>query len=109
MIPNRTAHKALDPPSQIASYFFYLVDQVLCSLKNRFEQFKIYEAVVGFLFDLKKCSDESLKAGCVNLQEFLKHNEIFDIYGRDLLIELKVLKERLVKEVNKPIKVLNHL
>ncbi|KAL7228070.1 hypothetical protein ACSBR1_022861 [Camellia fascicularis] len=90
-------------------YFLYFVDQALCSLKNRFEQFKVYEANFGFLFDLKKCSDESLKAGCVNFEEFLKHGEIFDIDGRDLLMELKVLKERLPKEVNKPIEVLNHL
>ncbi|KAL7186434.1 hypothetical protein ACSBR2_028222 [Camellia fascicularis] len=53
--------------------------------------------------------DESLKAGCVNLEEFLKHGEISDIDGRDLLMELKVLKERLPKKVNKPIEVLNHL
>lgn len=44
-------------------YFLYFVDQALCSLKNRFEQFKVYEANFGFLFDLKKCSDESLKTG----------------------------------------------
>ncbi|XP_028107727.1 uncharacterized protein LOC114306646 [Camellia sinensis] len=90
-------------------YFFYIVDQALCSLKNRFEQFKVYETSFGFLFDLKRCSDESLKAKCVNLEEFLKHGKIFDIDGRDLLMELKVLKERLSKKVNKPIEVLNHL
>ncbi|KAL7264548.1 hypothetical protein ACSBR1_002494 [Camellia fascicularis] len=54
-------------------------------------------------------SNESLKARFVNLEEFLKYGEIFDIDGRDLLIELKVLKERLSKEVNKLIEVLNHL
>ncbi|XP_028070679.1 uncharacterized protein LOC114273117 [Camellia sinensis] len=90
-------------------YFLYFVDQAPCSLKNRFKQFKVYEANFGFLFDLKNCSDESLKAGCVNLEEFLKHGEISDIDGRDLLMELKVLKESLPKEVNKPIEMLNHL
>ncbi|XP_028116632.1 uncharacterized protein LOC114314351 [Camellia sinensis] len=79
------------------------------NLMRMFEQFKVYEENFGFLFDLKKCSDESLKAGCVNLEEFLKHGDISDIDGRDLLMELKVMKERLPKEVNKPIEVLNHL
>ncbi|XP_028106481.1 uncharacterized protein LOC114305571 [Camellia sinensis] len=55
----------------------------------------------------KKQFDENV--GCVNLEEFLKHGEISDIDGRDLLMEPKVLKERLPKEVNKPIEVLNHL
>ncbi|KAL7235102.1 hypothetical protein ACSBR1_018565 [Camellia fascicularis] len=62
-------------------YFLYFVDQALCSLKNRFEQFKVYEANFSFLFDLKKCSDESLKAECVNLEAFLKHGAISDIDG----------------------------
>ncbi|KAL7164885.1 hypothetical protein ACSBR2_040724 [Camellia fascicularis] len=63
------------------SYFFYFVDQALCSFKNRFEQFKEYKTNFDFLFDLKKCSDESLNAGYVNLEEFLKHGEISDIDG----------------------------
>ena len=50
-----------------------------------------------------------LKKGCANLEQFLKHSGISDIDGRDLLMELKVLKDRLPREVNKPIKVLNHL
>ncbi|KAL7219327.1 hypothetical protein ACSBR2_012407 [Camellia fascicularis] len=79
------------------------------SLKNKFEQFQVYEANFGFLFDLKKCNDESLKAGCVNIEEFLKHDEISDIDRRHLLMKLKVLNERLPKEVNKPIEVFNHL
>jgi hypothetical protein len=36
------------------NYFIYIVDQALSSLKNRFEQFQIYENIFGFLFDVKK-------------------------------------------------------
>ena len=36
------------------NYFIYIVDQALSSLKNRFEQFQIYENIFGFLFDVRK-------------------------------------------------------
>ncbi|KAL7252103.1 hypothetical protein ACSBR1_013869 [Camellia fascicularis] len=62
-------------------YFLYFVDQALQSLKSRFEQFKVYETNFAFLFDLKKCRDESLKAGCMNLEEFLNYGDISDIDG----------------------------
>ena len=35
-------------------YFLYIVDQVISSLKTRFEQFQMYENMFGFLFDFKK-------------------------------------------------------
>ncbi|KAI8523433.1 hypothetical protein RHMOL_Rhmol13G0073200 [Rhododendron molle] len=42
-------------------YFLLIVDQALGSFRNRFEQFKVYKTNFGFLFNLKKSSDESLK------------------------------------------------
>ncbi|XP_058222957.1 uncharacterized protein LOC131332676 [Rhododendron vialii] len=77
------------------NYFLYIVDKDLSSLKNRFEQFKVYEANFGFLFNLKKTSDEFVKTCYID--------------GKELSLELKVLKDGLPKEVNKPIEVLNHL
>ena len=35
-------------------YFLYIVDQALSSLQSRFDQFKIYENIFGFLFSIKK-------------------------------------------------------
>lgn len=36
------------------NYFLPIVDMVISSLDNRFEQLKKFERVFGFLFDLKK-------------------------------------------------------
>ena len=84
------------------NYFLYIVDQASSSLKNRFEQFKVYEKNFGFLFDLKKSNDECLMKSSANLEECLKHAGISDIDGRDLWMELKVLRDILPEEVNKP-------
>jgi hypothetical protein len=35
-------------------YFLYIVDQAFSSIQSRFEQFKIYENIFGFLFNFKK-------------------------------------------------------
>jgi len=34
-------------------YFLYIVDKTIITLQNRFEQFKIYEYIFGFLFSIK--------------------------------------------------------
>ncbi|XP_028116344.1 uncharacterized protein LOC114314100 [Camellia sinensis] len=94
------------------NYFMYIIDQALSSLKSRFEQFQVYEENFGFLFDLKKLSStnkECLKTYCVNLEDFLKHDELSDIDGRDLFSELNVLKEVLPEGIKMPIEVLNYL
>ncbi|XP_028064728.1 uncharacterized protein LOC114267856 [Camellia sinensis] len=94
------------------NYFMYIIDQALSSLKSRFEQFQVYEENFGFLFDLKKLSStnmDCLKTYCVNLEDFLKHDELSDIDGRDLFSELNVLKEVLPEGIKRPIEVLNYL
>ena len=94
------------------NYFLYVVDQALSSMKSRFEQFEEYEKKFGFLFDLgksKSSSNECLMKSCVNLEEILKHGGGSDIDGRDLFMELEVLREVLPEEVKKPIEVLNYL
>jgi len=35
-------------------YLLYIIDQTITALRNRFEQFKIYEDIFGFLFNIKK-------------------------------------------------------
>ena len=68
-------------------YFIFMVDQIICSLRNRFEQFQEYANIFGFLFNLKnlKSLDENdLKYQSLNLENILKYNEISDIDGCDL-------------------------
>ena len=51
-------------------YFSSMVDQVISSLKTRFEQFQMYENVFGFLFDFKKLKsldEDVLKRYSLNL------------------------------------------
>ncbi|KAH7671986.1 HAT C-terminal dimerization domain-containing protein [Dioscorea alata] len=80
--------------------------------QSRFEQFKIYEDVFGFLHDLQKLKildDNQLKVCCLNLEGFLKQDTSFDIDGLDLFSELKVLKEVFQKETQSPLYVLNFI
>ena len=56
-------------------YFLYIVDQALVSLKTRFEQYKEYEKVFGFLFTSSKLNsfdDNTLKSHCSHLEVALK-------------------------------------
>ena len=43
------------------------------------------------------------------LKEFLKHDRVSDIYGRDLFSKLIVLQDVLPKETRQPIEVVNFL
>ena len=66
-----------------------------CSLDKRFEQYKLYEIIFGFLFDsfkLKMNDDESLKSCCNFLENSLKIEDLIDIDGDELFLELKFLK-----------------
>jgi hypothetical protein len=81
-------------------------------LKNRFEQFQIYENIFGFLFDVKKLTSldyDNLKKYCVNLEGFLKHDNFSDLDGIDLFSELKVLQKILPKEKKIAIDILNFI
>ncbi|XP_026416069.1 zinc finger MYM-type protein 1-like [Papaver somniferum] len=93
-------------------YFLYIVDCALRSFKNRFQQFKEFENIYGFLFDLEKLksmSDDSLLASCTKLEDFLSCGTLSDIDGRDLYTELKIMKRTLPDDVKKPIEVLHYL
>ncbi|XP_028121102.1 zinc finger MYM-type protein 1-like [Camellia sinensis] len=58
---------------------------------------------------LNSTNDECLETYCANLEEFLKHDGLIDVDGRDLFSELKVFKKVLPKEINRPIEVMNYL
>jgi hypothetical protein len=89
-----------------------MVDQIICSLKNRFEQFQEYANLFGFLFNLKnlKSLDENdLKYQFLNLENVLKYNGISDIDGCDLFSELKVLREIFPNKSGSSIEILDYI
>ena len=68
-------------------YFIIIVDITLGELKSRFEQLHCFESIFGFLFDAAKLTsfhDDELKSFCVNLENALKHGDIFDVDAKDL-------------------------
>ncbi|XP_062118646.1 uncharacterized protein LOC133832299 [Humulus lupulus] len=76
-------------------YFLFMIDQIICSLRNRFEQFQVYAKNFGLLFNLKKLkalNEDALKYHSLNLENVLKYNRFYDIDGLDLFSELKVLR-----------------
>ncbi|KAL5166612.1 Zinc finger MYM-type protein 1 [Glycine soja] len=98
--------------SFIIDYFLYIVYKAITTLQSRFEQFKIYEDIFGFLFSVKKlklldCT--LLKEKCLNLEKSLKHDNLLDVDGLDLFSELNILKEIIGLENDKPIYILNYI
>ena len=65
----------------------HIIDPIITTLRNRFEQFKIYEDKFGFLFSIKKLQSlggNNLKEYCFNLECSLKYNNHSNINGLDL-------------------------
>ena len=57
---------------------------------------------------MQSIDDESLNTYCFNLEDYLKHDS-YDVDGRDLFSELKVLRTILPKGTKEPIEVLKHM
>ncbi|KAM1723629.1 hypothetical protein ACFX13_022258 [Malus domestica] len=98
--------------SFMVHYFLYIIDQAIGSLKRRFEEYQAYDDIFGFLFTserLNSMDNNKLKDSCDRLQNFLKKDELFDVDGDALLVELKLLRERLPKEIKTSIDILNYL
>ncbi|XP_058726408.1 uncharacterized protein LOC131597749 [Vicia villosa] len=94
------------------NYFLYLVDQAVVSLNKRFEQYQQYESVFGFLFtsqNLKSLDDATLESCCSHFEATLKHNEQCDIDGKELCLELKLLRDTLPGGNIGPIDILRFL
>ncbi|XP_045802280.1 zinc finger MYM-type protein 1-like [Trifolium pratense] len=95
-----------------SDYFLYILDHAITSFQSRFEQFKIYQDIFGFLFSIEKLRSleiENLKECCLNLECSLKHNDNSDIDGLDLFSELKILREIIHVENDTPIDILNYI
>ncbi|XP_023729566.1 uncharacterized protein LOC111877276 [Lactuca sativa] len=81
------------------------------SLETRFEQFKEYDKLFGFLFphNLKGMEDKDLKSSCHRLEKALKFEERSDIDAEELYTELKLFETLDTNEFNNPIDVLKFL
>ncbi|XP_023766815.1 uncharacterized protein LOC111915381 [Lactuca sativa] len=81
------------------------------SLKTRFQQYKEYENVFGFLFPkkLKEFDVKNLKSCCNRLEAALKFGEQSDIDSHELYMELKLLDMFLPSEIMSPIDVLKYM
>ncbi|XP_058744291.1 uncharacterized protein LOC131616850 [Vicia villosa] len=93
-------------------YFLYLADQAIVSLKKRFEQYQQYENVFGFLFTshkLQSLDNATLETCCNHFEETLKHNGQSDIDGKELCVELRLLRDKLPEEKKGPIDILQFL
>ena len=58
---------------------------------------------------LKFVDNNSLKYSSHNLEDLLKHEMVFDINGTKLFLELKILREALLRGTKKAIEVLNFI
>ena len=84
----------------------------ITSIETRFEQFKEYENIFGFLFDLnmlKTLEDDELKMYCLNFKTYLTFKEYSDVNRLDLFSELKVLKATLDIKTNTTLEILNYI
>ncbi|XP_057429853.1 uncharacterized protein LOC130722970 [Lotus japonicus] len=94
------------------NFFLYLVDQAIVSLNKRFEQYQQYESVFGFLFtsqNLQSLDNATLESCCIHFEEALKHNEQCDIDGKELCMELRLLRDMLPAGNIGPIDILRFL
>ncbi|XP_052624860.1 uncharacterized protein LOC111905161 [Lactuca sativa] len=83
----------------------------LIERKRRFEQFKEYDRVFGFLFphNLRGIEDKDLKSYCHRLEKALKFEERSDIDADELYTELKLFETLETNEFSNPIDVLKFL
>ncbi|XP_050901969.1 uncharacterized protein LOC127108524 [Lathyrus oleraceus] len=94
------------------NYYFYLVDQAIVSLNKIFEQYQQYQSVFGFLLtsqNLQSLDNATLESCCSHFEETLKHNEQCDIDGKELCVELRLLRDILLVGNIGPIDILRFL
>ncbi|XP_071695377.1 uncharacterized protein [Rutidosis leptorrhynchoides] len=74
-----TSQEVSFTPEEIfrVQYFLYIVDKAILSLETRFEQFKNYDKLFGFLFpyNLRGIERKDLKSFSGNLENALKYEE----------------------------------
>jgi hypothetical protein len=94
------------------NYFIPIVDQAISSLARRFEQYKGYEKIFGFLFTfnaLQSLDKKTLKTCCHDLEAALKRDGQSDVDANDLCMELGFLLDFILEENMGLIEILNFL
>ncbi|KAJ0808162.1 putative transcription factor and/or regulators TTF-type(Zn) family [Helianthus annuus] len=93
------------------NYFLCIVDQAISSLETRFDQYKKFENLWGFLFPkkLKTLDEATLKSCCYRLQDALKYKEESDIDANELYLELKLIETFLPSYIVSPFDALNNI
>ncbi|XP_050896232.1 uncharacterized protein LOC127102966 [Lathyrus oleraceus] len=73
-----------------------LPQRFIVSLNKKFEQCQQYESVFGFLFtsqNLQSLNNATSESCCNHFEEILKYNEQCDIDGKELCVELRLLRD----------------
>lgn len=93
------------------NYFIYIVDKATSSLETRFQQFKEYDTLFGFLFphNLRGIEDKNLKSSCHRLEKALRFEIRSDIDAEELYMELKLFETLETSELSNPIDVLKFM
>ena len=93
------------------NYFIYIVDKATSSLETRFQQFKEYDTLFGFLFphNLRGIEDKNLKSSCHRLEKALRFEIRSDIDAEELYMELKLFETLETSELSNLIDVLKFM
>ncbi|XP_074355851.1 uncharacterized protein LOC141695511 [Apium graveolens] len=90
-------------------FFVRLIDIVISSLRNRFEQLQAFESVFGFLFDpqiLKYLGYDEIKKCCSNLATTFSHNGLSDFELDVLVHEVEMLQVYVPDDLTSTIEIL---
>lgn len=78
-----------------ANYILVMVDMTIASIKNIFEELKVFKGIFGFLLsskNMKSLDDIELRKCCTTFAEIFSQNDSPDVELDDLLSELRVLQ-----------------
>lgn len=77
----------------------YIIDRVIGSLERKFEQYKQYENILGYLFITEKLTSPNtteLNSSCKILEKRLQNGHISDFNADNLSNELELLQKNTI-------------
>ncbi|XP_022830235.1 zinc finger MYM-type protein 1-like [Spodoptera litura] len=104
-------HTINDPKTSFKiNVFFYILDQALSSVNERFNLLNNHNDVFNFLFNLSDDQDQTrLRSNCHLLQEKLSANDSLDINADDLFEEIMSCQPFFKKLNNNVVKILEFI